>query len=440
VNAFLTAVLEDLRAFSPDLLDPGTQRVLRLSGALRGTGTLSAELERASQLAQLVPAVLDEHERGMDLDRDSWRATPIPVRAVIAREPWAWVRAGERWLPRTWLSPEVVVRVDLRAARWIEHLLTVSARRLEVHRTRVAKHAEDARLTASETAWARVAEEELAKLLGRVDDALGALARARFLVARASGQRVNPSVSPPAPYPRTPPWLVLRELSEGILDARRALAANLSAVLAGHVDVADEPYLYQRWVGVKLLDAFSRLGWTPRGDVIGPLYLGGTIPLGCGTITAELHVEPRLTTSTAHPSGWYCTKGSEVTPDYMIIAPGAAGRDAYVLDACKSTTREVLRDKYRYLELVASVKPRRVAGVSTRLPPRRAWAAAPIDRAVCDLDRPDGACGIVPMDPVRFSPGAILDWVADIDQESRAWGSPEPAPLARVGPHAGGPR
>lgn len=421
MNQFVAAILDDLRRFSPELLDPGTQRSMRLSGDQRGIGTLAGEIERAAALTSLVPALMHERAERADENAAEWRTTPIPAGGSLSRAPWHWERTQGRWLPRTWLVPERSEAADLSAARWVEHLVEVLAARLEARRARIAKHALEAQAFSSSSPWAQLEAEAQAKTLGRVDGALGVLARARLAISSAAGGRVTPSTKPPSPYPRTPPWIALRELSEVILDERRAFQAGLASMLAGHVDIADEPYLYQRWVGVKLLDAFAALGWSAHGDVVGALYLGGSIELLHGEVRITVHVEPRLSERMDHPSGCYCTRGQEVTPDFLLIAPGAGGQEAYVLDASKTSDREVLRGKSRYLELIANVRPRWIAGVPMHHPVRQAWAAAPLERSTCDLGRPDGAHGIVPMNPLPFAPAPITAWIADIDRDARVW-------------------
>ncbi len=423
MSTFLEAVLEDLCRFSPELLDPGTQCAVRLRGVRRGFGALGDELERAAALARLVPALTNEHEAAQGSESGLWRTTPVPLRAVLSRSPAHWDRTDGRWVPKTWLTPEFVQTADRASARWLEHLLVVMDSRLDARRTRVAKHVGDAQSIAPSTVWARADFDAQSRLLERIDEARRQLARARHENARAAGSRITPSAAPPTPYPRTPPWIALRQLSEVILDERRALQASLAGLLTGGAEVADEPYLYQRWVGLKLIEAFDDLGWSARGDVVFALYLGGSIHLVREGIEIQLHVEPRLSERMDHPCGCYCARGTEVTPDFLLVAPGPSGQDVYVLDASKTSDREVLRSKYRYLELVANVKPRRIAGVWTRHPPRRAWAAAPLDRSVCDLDRPDGTCGIVPMDPASFRREPIAAWVSDIDRDAHAWSS-----------------
>jgi hypothetical protein len=421
VNEQLSAILEDLREFSPELLDPGTKPAMQPTTLRRGLGTLGADIDRAHAFARLVPALMSEQDRLERRDSMDWRTSPIPLRAVLSRAPWHWQRVGTRWLPKSWIVPELELTADPGCARWIEHLIVRMELRLASGRARIAKHADDARSFAPSTAWSRLEIEAQERLLARVDDAVGALARARFAVSRSMGSHVTPSAAPPFPFPRTPPWIAVRELSEAILDERKALQAGFRGLLAGQVDIATEPYLYQRWVGVKLLAAFEQLGWQSSGDVVGSLYLGGSIQLVRDGVRIDLHVEPRLSERSDHPSGCYCTRGGEVTPDYLLVAPGPSGNEAYVLDACKTSDREVLRAKSRYLELVAHVKPRQVAGVWTRHPPRRAWSAAPLDRGVCDLERPDGAAGVVPMNPLPFRSEPIAAWVSDIDREARAW-------------------
>ena len=421
MNEQLAAILEDLRKFSPELLDPGTKPAMQPPASRRGLGTLGADIDRAHAFARLVPALISEQDRIERRDSIDWRTSPIPLRATLSRAPWHWQRVGPRWLPKVWIAPELELTADPGCARWIEHLIVRMERRLASGRARIAKHAEDARSFAPSTAWSRSECEAQEQLLSRVDDASGALARARFAVSRSMDGHVTPSASPPFPFPRTPPWIALRELSEAILDERKALQASIRGLLAGQVNIATEPYLYQRWVGVKLLAAFEQLGWRPLGDVVGSIYLGGSIQLVRDGAQIDFHVEPRLSQRSDHPSGCYCTRGSEVTPDFLLIAPGPSGSEAYVLDACKTSDREVMRAKARYLELVAHVKPRQIAGVWTRHPPRRAWSAAPLDRGVCDLERPDGAAGVVPMNPLPFRSEPIAAWVSDIDREARAW-------------------
>jgi hypothetical protein len=269
--------------------------------------------------------------------------------------------------------------------------------------------------------YARSDELALELLLQRLDEAQLVVLRAGDAVRRHVGRNLRPCASPPSPYPDTPAWTSLRRQATFWSSPHSFLPAYVRSMLADAVAAADVPYLYQRWCGLKLLHAFAARGWQAGGDPAGALFLAGCVPFTRGPSRIDLWIEPRLTRRRDHPSGFHCLRGADVTPDFLLVAPGPYGPDCFVLDATKTADEAVLRSKDRYLGLIAASAPGFVAGIPVMRHPVRSWAAAPMHSQHCILYRADGKSGVIPMHPLEWSAKPIDAWVADVIKYSSAW-------------------
>jgi hypothetical protein len=419
---FVERIVEDLRAFSGELLETGLARAGRVEpGAPRAQG-MRAELGGAHALATLVPSLLAELATRDDPTRVEEYASTTPLRAVLSRRPCDWVRGGTSILPKRWSRLVPVLEPDVAALRWLIHQLRDRAEKLELARDRVAKQIADARIArAGSSRFAKSDELALDLLRARLDEAALVLVRAEDLVRRHVGRAVQPSTSPPSPYPGTPAWSSLRRQALYWSSPSAFLPGYVRSLLHDAVAAADVPYLYQRWCGVKLLQAFDARGWSTRGDATGALFLAGRIVLQRGAVTIELWVEPRLSRYRDNPTGFHCLRGEDVTPDFLLVTPGPYGRDAFVLDATRATEHKALEAKDRYLALIASNTPGFTAGVPVIRHPVRAWACAPIVAQHCTLFRADGKTGCIPMHPVEWSPKPVDGWIGDVVKYATAW-------------------
>jgi len=415
-------MIADLRSFSGQLLEPGVSERRKAGRTRAECGTESVLLGAVEAMTGLVPRLLDELEDVEDprntVQRRSWTAT----RAKLSRSPADWTRLSGGLVPTCWMRTDPVPEPDLRALSWLLHLIEVLASELEPALQRTERYIEEARASRrGESKWAFADLSDLEILERRLQTARVALHRSRNGVVRRSSGKVRSSMRAPSPYPRGRSWWRLRDLAANIEDKSRTLADRIADLLEVAPEVADEPLLYQRWCGMRLVEGLMALGWSVEGDYVGALYLAGHVSFRKDAARVELWVENRLTRE-AHPSGFLCVAGVDATPDFLLVTPGAGGLDAFVLDATKSTDDEVLLDKRKYLDKLQGVAPAMIAGVvSGPRRPLRSWACAPFDLGHCRLTTQNGAVGVVPMHPLEWNPAPLRAWLSDVERHARAW-------------------
>ena len=436
MNAFLYNLIEDLRAFATDMLETGLAPSARLDlGDVRAP-SVAGLLSVVSNLSALVPVLLDELEESEAPDRVTMRYGHRPVRGRPSRHPADYQRSmRQEMVPTRWVSTVPVLEPDRPALAWLYHLVAVQQELLDSVRERTHKQIEEARIARRGTSlWALADEQDLSSLQERLDQAHLRLRRAATLVRRAAGGPLRPTERLPAAYPRTPAWVRLRQMARDLTEPERALPNQLRAMLDAQ-ETADVPYLYQRWCGVKLLQAFEELGWRITGDPVGPLLLGGCIRLAREgephEELLEIWVEARLTPDRDHPSGFCCAGEGEVTPDFLVIAKGPSRYDAFVLDATMTGDQEVILNKGKYLSQLRSAQPGYAAGLEVYYRPRRSWAAAPIHGGLSRIFDLTAGWGVIPMNPGRYRRAPLRAWVLDVDRYSRAWSAVEDDPRFR---------
>lgn len=420
MSALAERMIADLRAFSGHLLDPGAARHER--ARLADAGTESVLLAAVQALAGFVPYLLDELEDLEDprqsVQRRSWTAT----RAKLSGSPSDWQFSGGRALPQRWVRMDPAPEPDLRALNWLlhlEHELSEELLRVSQRTQRFIEEARVARRGASQ--WASEDQTGLDRLANRASSARLALEGVRRSILRRSGGAVRHSARAPSPFPRGRTWWRLRQLAGNIEGRERTLAERITALLGASPEIADEPVLYQRWCGMRLIEGLEALGWKAEGDYIGALYLAGHVAFRKERTCIDVWIENRLTRQ-PHASGFLCVQGVDATPDYLIVTPGAGGLDAFVLDATKSADEEVLGGKRRYHDVLQGTAPAMVAGVvSGPRRPLRSWAAAPLDLGYCRLAIQTGMHGVVPMHPIQWNPSPLRAWLSDIERHARAW-------------------
>src|SRR5690606_40514956 len=110
---------------------------------------------------------------------------------------------------------------------------------------------------------------------------------------------------------------------------------------------------------------------------------------------------PARSADAPHESGLSTVDGGEATPDMLLVAERSRRAVAYVLDPTFTTGPLEALQKGRYRSRLAFHEPRLVAGVPTRVPPARSYAAPPLLRSSCPLHGSQGRTGGVPVHPIR---------------------------------------
>lgn len=422
MSEFAARMITDLLGFSGQLLERGLgQHRLGATPHMK-IGTESVLLGAVRGMTELVPSLLDELEDLEDTHNTvQWRCWTA-TRARLSRAPRDWARSGNRLLPQRWLRTDPSPSPDVQSLSWVLHLLETLDRDLAQVRQRTGRYVQEARASRRGTSkWASYDLVQLEGLEHALEFARITLARATRSVFRRADGKLRARVLAPSPFPRGRAWSRVRQLASDIANKERTLTERIAALLSVAPEIADEPVLYQRWCGMRIIEGLDGLGWKAEGDFIGALYLAGHVMFRKDSSLIDLWIESRITRH-AHPSGFVCVRGEDATPDYLIVTPGAGGLDAFVLDATRSTDEDVLEDKRRYLDILQGIAPAMLAGViSGPRRPMRSWAGAPFDLGHCRLATQNGSAGVVPMHPIAWNPAPLSAWLSDIDRHARAW-------------------
>lgn len=425
MNPFIQQLVEDLKAFSAELLAPGLHATQQVSSGMGTVASTTALLKAIDFLTGLVPQLISELQMTDTTRKVTLYYTASPKGAIFSPRATDYQQdAAKRILPAHWLTILPASEIDTRPLRWLVHLLELQQTALTKVNMRTIKYIDNSLLT--QQGGSTYAENDRATLLGmrsRLGEAQAKLEHARSTLLRTVGRRLVPSVHLPYPYPRSTAWIRLRRYAQQLTHPADYLPTSLHNLLNGTLEIADTPYLYQRWCGIKLLHAFETLGWVYRDDPTGALYLSGEIRLYKADVEIGLWVEPRFSPYKAHPSGFMCRKAAaETHPDYFIITPGPSGVDAFILDPTTTADIEIRRSKGKYLDTLEAIGMATVAGVPAVRHPLRAWSAAPLHTPYCELDDPAGQTGTIPMHPLDWEEKPLLAWTSDIDSYALAWG------------------
>jgi len=425
MTPFLQQLIEDLKDFSSELLTPGLNSSQQVVSGMVTVSNTTALLNAIDFLTALVPLLVAELQTSDSTNKLVMHYTPSPKRAVMSHRPSDYqYDSRKRLLPARWITGIPADELDIRPLRWLLFLLELQQDALEEIQARTNKYIDNSLLTQKgDSSYAQNDRATLLSMRLRLSEAQANLEHARTTLLRLVQQRFVPSATVPYPYPRSPAWTRLRMYAQQLIHPTDYLPGYLQNLLQGTVEIADTPYLYQRWCGVKLLRGFEQIGWISYDDPVGALFLGGEIQLHKKGLHISLWVEPRFVKRRAHPSGFNCKSAVETHPDYMIVTPGAnGGVDAFILDPTTTIDVEIRRTKSRYIDMIEAVGMTTLAGIPVVRNPLRAWSAAPLHKSHCELDDVEGRTGTIPMHPLDWYEQPLLEWLRDIDGYALAWG------------------
>jgi hypothetical protein len=425
MNPFLQQLIEDLKAFSSELLLPGLHATQRVSTDMGTVASTTALLKSIEFLTGLIPQLVAELQTTDATHKVLIHYTPSPKRATFSRRASDYQQdVAKRLLPAHWLSILPVAEIDTRPLRWLVHLLDLQQTALEKVQTRTTKYIDDSLLTQQgPSSYARNDRATLLNMRLGLEEAQTKLEHARSTLMRTVQLKLVASSNLPYPYPRSSAWLRLRRFAQELIQPEEYLPSFLHNLLHGTVEIADTPYLYQRWCGIKLLSSFETLGWVWHHDPTGALFLGGEVPLYKDDVELSIWIEPRFSRRRSHPSGFICKEVTETHPDYLIVTPGPNGIDAFILDPTTTADQEIRQGKAKYLSTIEGIAMGSVAGIPLVRNPLRAWSAAPLHKPHCELEDPDGRTGTIPMHPLDWTSLPLLEWVRDIHNYALAWGT-----------------
>jgi hypothetical protein len=425
MNPFLQKLVDDLKAFSSELLLPGLHATQQVSTDMGTVASTTALLKSIDFLTALIPQLVAELQTTDATRKVMMHYTPSPKRATFSRRASDYQKSViKRLLPAHWLSILPVAEIDTRPLRWLVYLLDLQQAALEKVHKRTIKYIDDSLLTQQgQSSYARNDRATLLNMRSRLDEAQAKLEHARATLLRTVQLKLVPSLNLPYPYPRSSAWIRLRRFAQQLIQPKEYLPSFLHNLLHGTVEIADTPYLYQRWCGIRLFEAFESLGWGCPSDPTGALFLGGEIRLYKAQVELSIWIEPRLSRRRVHPSGFICKEVTETHPDYLIVTPGPSGIDAFILDPTTTADLEIRQGKAKYLDTIEAIAMASVAGIPVVRNPLRAWSAAPLHTPHCELEDSEGRTGTIPMHPLNWAPGPLLEWVRDIHNYALAWGT-----------------
>ena len=421
-DAFMEAILRDLRELSPDLIEAGAAPATYAISDARSTGSLSHLLRLVRRLCHSTPGLINNLELHT-FGRVEEYATRNPRNAVLPTRAHSYELVNNRLLPKEWSRLELAQEFDLHPLGFLLHLLGELLAQVTESESRIGKYLEDA--LAARDLDSVFAKEETTALRLLQNDILCAgadIRRSIGLVRAKAGYKLEPTLQRPKPFPRSSDWAKLRRIADEVQKPQAALPANIHQLLRSPIQVADRPFLYQRWCGAMLLSTFERMGWTVMCDRVPALFLGGKIPLRKDDVTIALWVEPRLTSRGAHASQLHATRAREASPDLLLTTSGPSGKDAFILDPTLASNQGEHAKKSKYLRTLAFDALPNLAGQPVHHTPLRSWAAAPIRLQRCQLESANGRAGTVPMHPLHFDRGPLKAWLFDIEAHALAWG------------------
>jgi hypothetical protein len=425
MNPFIQQLVDDLKAFSSELLLPGLHATQRVSTDMGTVASTTALLKSIEFLTGLIPKLVAELQTTDATHKVLVHYTPSPKQATFSRRACDYqLDVAKRLLPAHWLSILPVAELDTRPLRWLVHLLHLQQTALEKVQIRTIKYIDDSLLTQQgSSSYARNDRATLLNMRSHLEDAQSKLEHARSTLMRRVQMKLVPSSNLPYPYPRSSAWLRLRRFAQQLIQPEEYLPSFLHNLLHGNVEIADTPYLYQRWCGIKLLSCFESLGWIWQKEPTGALFLGGEVRLYKADVELSIWIEPRFSRHRSHPSGFICKEVTETHPDYLIVTPGPNGIDAFILDPTTTADPEIRQGKAKYLNTIEAIAMASVAGIPVVRNPLRAWSAAPLHKPHCEIEDPDGRTGTIPMHPLDWTPRPLMEWVRDVHDYALAWGT-----------------
>ncbi|HMS15254.1 MAG TPA: hypothetical protein PKA37_00335 [Planctomycetota bacterium] len=420
-------VIRDLREFSEDLLGVGLSQRTRNPGALHTPPGTSGRLVGAvGTLSRLLPTLIAELPRIRSEGALKEILIPIPIRAEVSRRPSDYQRVGDRILPKRFVTLVPDGNAVSDAVRWLTHLLVELRGQIQSARARTGKRVTDALVAKRGTsAWALTDRFALERMDESLMVAEAALDRSILRLAGLYATKFQPSARPPSPYPVTRAWVALRRMADALLNPQTTLPERVVDLLTGSEAAADLPFLYQRWVGIRIVQALRTMGWNTRDDPAGAIFLGGRLTFQKGHAQFDLWVEPRFSSKT-HECGFRSVGDQESTPDFMFITPGAGGIDGFILDATLNSEGPFLMKKGSYINRIEREGIATFAGCPVVKRPLVAWSAAPFSYRANRMLTRDGTIGAIPMQPTDYEPRPLIAWLSEITRRAVAWTNQNP--------------
>jgi|GEM_PF-1861908 len=366
-------------------------------------------------LVALLPQML------MDLEyqahnHQSKRDVYSPIKSRPSKKLSNYWYANGQLIPKVW--ERSINKIDARPCGW---LLTVLTRHLipymEKTFKQVVSYEEEIKSNKSGiSTFAKIEDANLRQYFERIERTLLAAKKTAYIIQTLISDELFLSDLPPDPLPMSVSWHYAVELIKRWHKPEKYFQETVNESLSKTVDMASLPFLYQRYVGLRLVEALQSAQWqkiTPDKLVMVACFMGGVIEFKKDHERLHLWCEPRLNKN--HPSGFtsaHTNEKFEQTPDYLIVKAGLRGKlDGYVLDATLKFLKEDLSTKaQKYISLqhgqyvgIQQQKSIRIAGCNAINKPLCSWVVSPnVHRYDNQLLSADGVFGVIPVDPRHY--------------------------------------
>lgn len=410
-------MVRDLQALAVGSIGDVGAVGLRTEGAVssdRGSEILRHE---AAQILSMVRPAWEALD-GLAFESTRERAGAARPRGSLATvAPLDWQSTAGRWLPTRWQVPAIELERDPVCRRWLIHAAGLAGDFFAARHERILEWVGDAKhaRVVGSSEWAAQAEIELDSLSEESSRTLAEARRVGSFIQSADGRRLTASSRPPAPFPREAIWHQLRRHVINLENPRALVPEMVASSLKLPIATCEIPLLYQRWVGIQIVQTLQRQGWTIANDPLGPLWLGGSILAIRDGAELRFDVEQRYVSRASSGADLECVLGETLTPDFTIRFEAPWGHAAWILDATLTQDPEFLFAKQqKYLAGLRMSRARLVAGVPTFARPSRSWVAAPLGGRIPQLTDTDGTTGTFSVDPSQAEHRGLEVWLQDL--------------------------
>ncbi len=377
-------------------------------------------------IASLLPQLLTELEHETAVHPKKYRAYS-PSKARPSRKPSDYWYVEQKLIPKLWNRSGLVINTKIYA--WLSGLL---AHRLVPYLENTFKEfgVYEQEIKANREGfshYARSDEASLGDYFKRIERTLLIMKKNIHFIQNQVTDQVLLSHAPPDPIPSSPAWAYALEMIKRWYKPEQYAKNNIHDILSAPVQVASLPFLYQRYVGLRLAESLQRCGWEKiAGNELIACFVGGSVQFVKGFEKLSVWYEPRL--SKNHPSGFTSTHNNdnlEQTPDYLLVKNSNPDwLEGYVLDATLQYSEDGLRQKTaKYLgsdsngqnKGIQQQKMVSIAGCKAIRRPVRSWVISPnLLHDNNQLLSQDGIFGAIQVNPRRYSSTALDLFIQEI--------------------------
>lgn len=347
-----------------------------------------------------------------------------PFKAKPSNKPSDFLYSEGQLIPKLWQRR--VVEINVKPYQWLlgllkHHLIPY------IERTFKQVSAYEVEITSNRSGDSRFAKDDEKRLVAyfnRINRTLLMSKKTAHFIQSTITDKFLLGDSPPMPIPRSPAWSYAVELIRRWYKPELFISENITQLFSNSVEMESLPFLYQRYVGLRIVEALQMSGWinTTKNELIA-CFIGGAVEFKKEDDCMTLWCEPRL--SKSHPSGFtsaHADLAFEQTPDYLLVKHNVNGDlDGYVIDATLISSRDTLLSKAKkYIDVgdrgIQQQKTVKVAGCKAIRKPLRSWIVSPnINQFGSQLLTSDGVFGVIPVNPRNYFSYSLDMFINDIN-------------------------